>query len=236
MNKSSPALIFLFIPFIISCSTPTRPQTTLTLGQQTRIFPSLNSVKALRDQAVVKQKTDYSCGASALATLLSYGLGDSVTEAQILQQLLTVLPHDQKQLREKQGFSLLDLQMVAKQRGYKAMGFYLRPENLVKLHSPVIVFIKPHGYNHFAVLKGVRHDRVYLADPALGNIRMPAYQFLTIWQNEKGKGIIFVVEKNKGVANNQLRLPSSDLVQPELLGTRQLLETGIPSLTITPFR
>ena len=46
-----------------------------------------------------------------------------------------------------------------------------------------------------AVLTG---DRVYLADPSRGNIRMPAYRFLDSWLGDNGKGIIFVVEPQDG--------------------------------------
>ena len=60
------------------------------------------------------------------------------------------------------------------------------------------MFIRPHGYRHFAVFKGVRGDRVYLADPSLGNVRMPLYRFLDMWANEAGQGVIFAVEKSDG--------------------------------------
>lgn len=42
---------------------------------------------------------------------------------------------------------------------------------LRQLTGPVIIFYKPFGYEHFAVLKGVRGDRVFIADPSLGNYR-----------------------------------------------------------------
>jgi predicted double-glycine peptidase len=38
------------------------------------------SLRAQRDLGVVKQRYDFSCGAAALATLLTYGLGDAVGE------------------------------------------------------------------------------------------------------------------------------------------------------------
>ena len=59
---------------------------------------------------------------------------------------------------------------------------------LPRLGGPVIVFIEPRGYKHFVVLRGTRGDRVYLADPSRGNIRMPAYRFLDSWLGENGTG------------------------------------------------
>jgi predicted double-glycine peptidase len=223
--------------FLAGCTTNSRLIST-DIGGNTRIFVPMKSLKAIRDENVVKQGFDYSCGAGALATLLSYGVGDKVTEAEILNQLMLSLPKDEKELRKKQGFSLADLQKVALMRGHKSLGFRIAPEYLGKLAGPVIVFIKPRGYEHFAVLKGVRGDRVYLADPSLGNVRMQAYKFLDMWLNENGKGIIFVVENRDGrwPADYPLKLKGSGPVQPEVLSIRELLEVGHPLVRFPEIR
>ncbi len=62
-------------------------------------------------------------------------------------------------------------------------------ENLAQLSGPVIVHLEDDAFGHFAVFKGIREDRIYLADPARGNIRLTSYQFKQKWN-----GIIFVVE------------------------------------------
>jgi hypothetical protein len=155
-------------------------------------------MKALRDTHVVRQRYDYSCGAAALATLLHYGFGDPATEQDVLRQLFGLLTDQEKIISRKEGFSLLDLQRVALARRYKAEGFRITPEDLVKISGPVLVYIEPRGYTHFAVLRGVKGDRVYLADPARGNIRMPLYAFVESWKQADGRGIIFVVEPNAG--------------------------------------
>jgi hypothetical protein len=36
-------------------------------------------------------------------------------------------------------------------------------------------------YKHFAVLRGVRSDRVYVADPSSGNVRLTIPCFLSQW-------------------------------------------------------
>jgi ABC-type bacteriocin/lantibiotic exporter with double-glycine peptidase domain len=96
----------------------------------------------------------------------------------------------------------------------------------------VIVFIEPRGYKHFAVLRGVRGDRVYLADPSRGNIRMPAYSFLNSWLGDNGKGIIFVVEPKDGLPDHDypLSLPADGLPQPEIMTAREMLAVGNPFL------
>jgi predicted double-glycine peptidase len=195
-----------------------------------RVNVPLRTLKDLRDRHLVKQTYDYSCGAAALATLLTYGLRDPVSEQEVLQLVLESLAKDEKRLRKKQGLSLLDLQQVANARGHKAQGFRLEPTYLAQLKRPVIVFIRPRGYEHFAVFRGLRGNRVYLADPSLGNIRMSRSKFLRMWLDRSGKGILFAVERRdkNWPAAYPMKLSSEDLTQPELLSARQMLEIGNP--------
>jgi predicted double-glycine peptidase len=182
-------------------------------------------MKDLRDRNVVKQRFDFSCGAAALATLMRYGFGESVTEGQIMTALFDLPTEDEKNARRRTGFSLLDLQRVAQARGYNADGFRLEPVQLNMLGGPVIVYIEPRGYKHFAVLRGIHGNRVYLADPSRGNIRMPTYTFLESWVQNDGKGIIFVVEPKAGVPSGQmpLTLVRDKLRQIEIMSVRELL-------------
>ena len=209
---------------------PSSQAANIGIGSGTRIDVPLKSMKDLRDKDLVKQRLDYSCGAAALATILRHGFGDEVTERDILIDLFDLLSEDEEGLRRKEGFSLLDLQQVSQARGYKAQGFRLAPEYLPKLGGPVIVFIEPRGYKHFAVLRGIRGDRVYLADPSRGNIRMPAYQFLDGWLGEEGKGVIFVVEPKDGPPDRDTVLgpPTDGLPQPEIMTAREMLAVGSP--------
>jgi predicted double-glycine peptidase len=199
-------------------------------GTALRVNTPLQTLKDLRDRNLVKQTYDYSCGAAALATLLTYGLQDPVSEQEILQFVLESLAKDEKSLRKKQGLSLLDLQHVANARGHKAQGFRLEPTYLAQLKRPVIVFIRPRGYEHFAVFRGLRGNRVYLADPSLGNIRMSRSKFLHMWLDQSGKGVIFAVERRNEnwPTDYPIKLSTEDRTQPELLSTRQMLEIGNP--------
>ncbi len=189
----------------------------------------LKSIQEFRDEGLVRQRYDYSCGAAALATLLQFVFEQDVTEQQIIDDLLGEMSQDDSAIRQADGFSLFDLQRVARKRGYKAEGYRLDPRYLARLNGPVIVFLETMGYKHFAVLKGVRGDRVYLADPSRGNIRMPAYRFLQAWMHE-GSGTVFVVEPldNAMSARNVLLPNAQEVTQPELVGVRELLAVGTP--------
>lgn len=198
----------------------------LDAGANVRVQIAPLSLKALRDQNVVRQAQDYSCGAAALATLLTYGLNQVTSEREILDELFLQLSGDEARLKQKDGFSLLDMQRVAQARGLNAQGFRIKSQDLVNLAGPVIVFIEPQGYKHFAVFRGISGDRAVLADPSRGNIRMPVYQFLETWLADDDTGVIFVIErKNQQTkrAPSALELTQSPVTPPEILSARELL-------------
>ncbi len=184
-----------------------------------------HSLKELRDRYVVKQALDYSCGAAALATLLIYYYGDITSEAEILNMLKEHLTPEELAIKTERGFSLLDLKKVAQKRGYRAAGFRLTPEQLTRLVAPVIVFVEPLGYKHFAVLRGVRNGMVHLADPARGNLRMRIDQFAG-YGNE-WEGIIFVLGKTgeeKSTAHTLYPGASYTDYQPQFIGVIDMLD------------
>src|SRR5262245_23432006 len=84
-----------------------------------RIEVPSRTMKDLRDQDVVKQRFDFSCGAAAFATLLRYGFGENISEDQILVELFNLPSEAEKAARRRTGFSLLDLQRVAQSRGHR---------------------------------------------------------------------------------------------------------------------
>ena len=103
-----------------------------------------HTLKELRDQYVVKQQLDYSCGAAALATIMKYYFGEKTTERELLDLLnirLKNLTEEEIARKKKNGFSLLDLKFAANQKGYQAAGFRLTLDQLRQLSAPVIVFV-----------------------------------------------------------------------------------------------
>jgi predicted double-glycine peptidase len=196
-----------------------------------RIPAKLASVRDLRDAGVVKQGYDYSCGSAALATLLTYGLGDPVDEQTLLTELLQMISVEDKATVQRKGLSLLDLQHLASAHGHAAQGFRIAVAQLEKLRRPVIVFVQSRGYNHFTVLKGVRGSRAFLADPSLGNVRMPLYRFVDMWADAQGHGIVFAVEPKQGSRwpdTSPLDVPDRP-VNLEARTARELFDTASPS-------
>ncbi len=139
------------------------------------------SWKDLRNQYVVMQQRDYSCGAAALATLLRYYWGDNVDELAVLTEIEKMLTKDELKDRVQNGLSITDLRRVAVRMGYQATIGTLKLEQIKEAKIPVIVAIKPNDLNHFVVIRGFYGDWVYLADPIRGKIRIPTVKFADQW-------------------------------------------------------
>lgn len=138
------------------------------------------SLKEMREAGVVMQKWDTSCGAAAMATVLTYHFDDPATEREVAQGLLRQT--EPLKVRHQGGFSMLDMKRYAQDRGYKAMGFkQLSFEDLRYLEGPIVP-INLHGYSHYVVYKGLTlDDKVWLADPAYGNRILSRKRFEGVW-------------------------------------------------------
>ena len=137
-----------------------------------------------RDEAVVKQKKDFSCGTVSLATLFTFYFGDKVGEKEMIDRGLTIVPKERHALIEKDGFSMLDLKKIGDYRdGYI---FYILKEltlnQIVQMDRPILIHLEIGDKKHFAILRGIKGDRVFLADPSRGNVRMAVYDFLEEWK------------------------------------------------------
>lgn len=169
---------------------------------------------------VVRQHTDFSCGAASLATILKYGFDQDVTEESVMKGLFTV--SNPKEV-EKVGFSMLDLKNYVDKIGLHAQGYVVTPEQLDKIHIPVIVLLDLGGYKHFVVLEKTTADKVYLADPALGNRIMPKKIFLQDWNK-----IVFAVFGDGFNPHSVLLSP------PEAPSALRILHGILPKVPLVP--
>lgn len=170
------------------------------------------SMREARYVEMVPQQLDFSCGAAAVATILTYAYGKERTEAEVLREMLAIA--DEETVK-RLGFSLLDIKHYVESIGMQGVGFRLPPENLEKVKLPTIVLLDIKGYKHFAVMKMVRDDKVYVADPALGNKVMRKEDFLALWN-----GIVFAVVGEGYDQETILRRPREPLSARKLLGQR----------------
>jgi predicted double-glycine peptidase len=178
----------LMVGSLLGCQTMETipPGTDFQLGfHGVRTRKVVETFREQRFRHTVPQRLDYSCGAAALATLLSFFYGDEVDEEQIIVEMLRA--GDVDRIR-REGFSVLDMKQYAERRGYETRAFRIKPSVLERLAIPAITLVNTNGYSHFVVIKGTRDQMVYLADPALGERRMGKADFMKGWQ-----GVVFFV-------------------------------------------
>jgi predicted double-glycine peptidase len=149
----------------------------------------VRSLLEMRREGVIVQQWDTSCGAAALATVLTYGLKDPVSERSVAEGMLRRT--DPLRVKVRGGFSLLDMKRFAESRGHTAEGFRnVSVEELLRMRHPIVP-IDEHGDPHFVVVRGLRGDKVDIADPAFGNRLMSVERFSSAWK----EGIAFVVAR-----------------------------------------
>ena len=162
---------------------------------------------AIEDQfrGIVRQAYDYSCGSAALTTLLNGYVGTQITEQQTMNGLLKF--GETEKIIERRSFSLLDMKRFVAALGLESGGYKGEFSDLVKQDQPAIVPISYAGFKHFVVFKAYKDGRVYVADPALGNISFDEVRFQQIWENNT----LFLINVAPEQRKNLLALQDADL-------------------------
>lgn len=149
----------------------------------------MRSLLEIRRDRVIVQQWDTSCGAAALATVLTYAFDDALAERVVAQGMLRRT--DPIRVRVRGGFSLLDMKRFAQSRGFEAQGYRgLSVDDLARMPF-AIVPIDEYGNPHFVVVRGKHGDALDIADPAFGNRRMSVERFREVWMD----GIGFVITR-----------------------------------------
>ena len=188
------------------------------------IYKPVQSVRERRFANLVQQKTDFSCGAAALGTILKQAYWLDVDEAHIIEGMLA---HSDQDTVRVQGFSMLDMKRYVESLGMRARGYRIPAENLKSVSVPVIVLMDIRGYKHFVVMQRADDNWVYVGDPVLGNKRYKFDDFVKGWN-----GIVFAVigagyDKGNALLEPPLPLTAKNRInnfQP--IDDAQLMEFG----------
>jgi uncharacterized protein len=146
----------------------------------------VQSLKAGKFAATIRQQFDFSCGSAALATLLTHHYQFPVSEDAVFDAMFA--SGDQAKIRVE-GFSLLDMKRYLEAHGFEADGYEEPLSKLVEVGIPAIVLINEAGYSHFVVVKGLRDHRVLIGDPAGGTRALSLGAFEKVWTNR----VLFVI-------------------------------------------
>jgi len=159
------------------------------------------SFKELRSKEAVLQTHEYSCGAAALATLMTM-FGKDVSEADILKMIFgDKLPLEKNKdgKMELRALTLGDLEQAARMAKFKVVSAGVpadKEQALKTLYSlkPVITRMKLYQENlHFVGVKDVDGEWVLVSDPGYGDYKIPWSQFYDSWVD--GEKILLTISK-----------------------------------------
>lgn len=185
----------------------------------------------MRYRSTIPQQYDYSCGAAALSTLLTFHYGRPVGERDIVAHMYA--RGDQPKIL-KEGFSLLDMKNFLELLGYSADGFEIEPgqlDQLIAENVPFIALIRDGSYNHFVVVKGANATHLLIGDSAKGGRILRRNEFEKIWDSR----IAFLIHSHQdGVRFN---VPSDWHIAPRaVLGEPLHRDSLANSLLLRPGR
>lgn len=186
---------------------------------------NVRSIKEARIATTIRQRYDFSCGAAAVATLLTYHYRDRVTEQDVFKGMFE---RGEQDLIRREGFSLLDMKLYLEGRGYRADGIQASLDELAEARIPAIVLIQENGYSHFVVIKGVRNGRVLVGDPAVGSKTYPREDFEQVWTNR----ILFLIRDKQDVARAHFNHRSEWAAHPTLWPGHVLPRESLAGITV----
>lgn len=175
------------------------------------VYKQVQSVRERKFADLVEQKTDFSCGAAALATILRQAYWLNVDEEHVIKGMLATADQD---LVRTQGFSMLDMKRYIESIGMRARGYRIPPDKLEAVSIPVVVLMDIRGYKHFVVLLRAQKDWVYVGDPVLGHKRYTHEDFVKGWN-----GIVFAIIGPGYDKANALLAPPNPLTAKNRLDT-----------------
>lgn len=175
----------------------------------------VGSLVDARFEGAKRQQFDFSCGAAAVATLLTYQYGRPTEEGEVFEQMWR--SGDRAKIRQV-GFSLLDMKRFLEAHGFEADGFRVSLEDLRAEQLPAIALIVVSGYSHFVVIRGINDTHVLVADSAFGLRSIERVRF------ERQRSDILLVVRNH--VDRARALFSTDVVH--VVGPRAPLRSTGP--------
>ncbi|MDO8572779.1 MAG: cysteine peptidase family C39 domain-containing protein [bacterium] len=165
----------------------------------------------VRFGGITEQGLDNSCGLASLLTIMRTHFGDErYDESSLLKKYMKDASEESLAETMKNGFSLLEMEKLAKSLGYATSKKTLTFSELERLVSfvPVLVYLEVGRLRHFAVVRGIQKNIVLLGDPSRGNVEYSRDEFLSEWGKRKGvrakTGAGLILVQTKGVPAKKL--------------------------------
>ena len=142
----------------------------------------VKSYQELKNERVIRQNYEQSCGASSLATMINLIDDENLSEFDVLKLM------SEQELKTDM-VSFADLETVLSKLGYENKSYKINKENLDKLiNIPMIVKIEDDPrFPHFVLIINYKGDFLEVLDPSHGEYISSKREFLRLWDRYKIK-------------------------------------------------
>ena len=164
----------------------------------------VKSYQELKNQRVIRQTYEESCGASALATLINLIDDKHFSELDLLKTM------SQKELYTDM-VSFADLNEAVKQLNYESKPYQINKKLLDELTNiPLLVKIEEDPrYPHFVVIINHKGDFLQVLDPSHGEYISSKAEFYSVWDRYNKGGYALIIAPKKELKEFKLNLPKS---------------------------
>ncbi|EJP6546082.1 C39 family peptidase [Campylobacter upsaliensis] len=164
----------------------------------------VKSYQEIKNEKVIRQNYEESCGAASLATLINILDDSNLTELDLLkamsgQQLYTDM------------VSFADLNDAVKKLGFQSKSYKIDRKILESIISvPILVKIEDDPrFPHFVVIINHKGNYLQILDPSYGEYISSKREFYSVWDRYKKGGFALVVNPKKQLKDYKLNLPKS---------------------------
>ncbi|TQR34432.1 peptidase C39 [Campylobacter sp. MIT 99-7217] len=176
----------------------------LVLGLNSRAEFILKSYAEIKNEKLVRQNYEQSCGAASLATLINLISDKKLSELDILQTMSTEEIYTDM-------LSFADLSVLAQKLGFESKSYQIDKENLNKLIGiPLLVKIEDDPrFPHFVIIINHKGDFLQVLDPSHGEYISSKNQFLNLWDKHSRGGFALILAFEKDLETLKPKLPKS---------------------------
>ncbi|EIS1948853.1 C39 family peptidase [Campylobacter upsaliensis] len=164
----------------------------------------VKSYQEIKNEKVIRQNYEESCGAASLATLINILDDSNLTESDLLkamsgQQLYTDM------------VSFADLNDAVKKLGFQSKSYKIDRKILESIMSvPILVKIEDDPrFPHFVVIINHKGNYLQILDPSYGEYISSKREFYSVWDRYKKGGFALIINPKKQLKDYKLNLPKS---------------------------
>ncbi|EDP6839860.1 cysteine peptidase family C39 domain-containing protein [Campylobacter upsaliensis] len=164
----------------------------------------VKSYQEIKNEKVIRQNYEESCGAASLATLINILDDSNLTESDLLkamsgQQLYTDM------------VSFADLNDAVKKLGFQSKSYKIDRKILENIMSvPILVKIEDDPrFPHFVVIINHKGNYLQIFDPSYGEYISSKREFYSVWDRYNKGGFALIINPKKQLKDYKLNLPKS---------------------------